>query len=159
MRAVLVALLVLFVAAPAYGDGFDDWEAGWTGTDLAPSYQIEYDAVAVFRCRSDGPCESAPLGSADVGDAAPGTVFEGRWFDDGRVVHVARTPVWLGAPTVTRPPAVQGRPVVGAILSLVRGEWRGGWGAPWGVSTYRAAGPDRAERAAGGVDSRARHPT
>ena len=69
-------------------------------------------------------------------DAAPGTVFEGRWFVDGRVVHVARTPVWLGAPTLTRPPALQGRPVVGGVVTLVPGRWTGGWGAPWGVRTY-----------------------
>jgi hypothetical protein len=150
MRAVLAALVcLLVVTAPAYGDGFNDWEAD--GTDLAPSYSWrslgpfpDYDTVRVFRCSGGGACDSTPLqwhpatyrDSVDVGAFPPGDVFEGRWFKDGTVVHTARTPVWLGTPHVTHTPAVQGRLVVGSTLTLVPGQWAGGWGPPWGASTY-----------------------
>ncbi len=82
-RVLIAALaLLLVLAAPASGDGFDDWEAGWfaTGTDLRSSYRydrpvgsLQYDAVPIFRSPAAVPVSRHHSQHSDLGCPIPST--------------------------------------------------------------------------------------
>jgi hypothetical protein len=148
MKWVCVAagLAALLFAAPAYGDGFADWEARLAATPAfypSLSYrtvpQPAYDTIVVYRCPGGGACEGAALsetapGRLDASAAVAGDVFEAHWLKDGAVVHTAQTPVWNGPLTVSRTPEIHGDPTTGATLTASAAEGAGGWGAPWGLT-------------------------
>jgi hypothetical protein len=94
----------------------------------------------VSRCADGGsvcePLAVSASGTVDVGDPAPGTVFEATYEQGGAVVATQRSTAWQGRVTLTQAPSLQGEAVVGGTVSLTPATWSGGWAAPWQSGTF-----------------------